>query len=556
MSTTPSAIDPELLKKLLDPDSLAALRDPARHSDLALAEAIDKTRPTGLSHIIPEAGTPPIVGKPGGEEAPSSLSSKTLPVLSTRQQRRLPNISPGVAPGSSADLENQLTQLRTPREPIAPIRGEGGSGVHGVLQHIGRGLEKVGNIAGDIFAPATMSLIPGTDLNKQTQIHQIQGRLPGIREKEAETAERAAQTANIESETRARDTADKENLINDAQGNVVGWKDNKGALHSLDEEGTPQGIKDIAATTANKVQPKFEKDENGNIVALKTDKSGKTSSEVVYKGDPKLETDLVHGHLVEGKPHTIIVNKKNGAMVKDLGEEAKGEAAAGEHDIELVRGTDKNGKVHLLSKAEATAGGYTHISKASDADVKEAKTHTVILNDLQAKLNDVVASRKALDQDAAQRAIIARSLRSIDKYKTIGQLADAGILSGATPETNEYIQSVLSLRESGLGMPKELTGGARVSEIQASALWQTIPGGASLNGNYALNQAKKFQANIDRLRERPEIVEGLSTVEKHPELQEQKKGGAGEAPGIVRDANGNVDWKKTLGIEAPAAKKP
>ena len=237
-------IDPELLKKLVDPSELQRVLDPSRHTDLALAEDIDKTRPN-TSHLIPEVGTPPILGTPGGNEAttlkPIGDEPKGLPVLSHKEQRGLPTLSPGVTAGTSADLENQLTRLRTP-DTLADHPS--------ALGKIGHVLSRIGNVAGDVLAPGTMSLIPGTDLNKETQIHQIQSKLPGVKEKESEEGLRRAQTENVESEIRQRDTANKENLVTDAQGNVTGWKDNKGALHSLDEEGTPQAIKDIAATTA------------------------------------------------------------------------------------------------------------------------------------------------------------------------------------------------------------------------------------------------------------------------------------------------------------------
>lgn len=527
-----TAIDPEIVRRLLNP------------TDLSLAEAIDRTTPK-INRVLPnidETAAPDLgtLATPGTSGGLTPITPKTLPVLSAKEQKRLPDISPGAPAGSSAYYENKLAKLEAPTTRLGKI---------------GHVLSRIGNIAGDIVAPGVMANIPGTEMFKRAEIHAIEPRLEEARRGEAEAGLKIAQKENLESEIRARDLANKENLISDAQGNVVGWKDNRGGLRSLEDPETPAGIKQIAEASANKLaKPTFEKDESGNIVKLSTDKEGKTTSEVVYKGDPKLDTDLVHGHMVAGVPHTLLVNKKTGATIKDLGEEKMpSQEAAKEHAIEVVRAYDKNNKPHLMSKEDAEKEGFTHVTKATDEDIKEARRHTAVLNDMQAKLNDVVASRKALDQDPAQRAIIARALRSLEKYTTLGQLADAGILAGSTPATQEYIQSVLSLRESSLGLPKELTEGSRVSEIQASALWATLPSGASLNGDYALNQSKKFQANIDRMRERADEVRGMSVTDLHPDLQQRKatKPGEAGAGGIVRNADGSIDWQKTLGIEKP-----
>jgi hypothetical protein len=469
--------------------------------------------------------------RPVGEQATSTLGGEQqrLPTLGYQERQRLPIISPGAPAGSANSYEAQISRIEDQRaHPWGSPENHPGR-----LGKIGHVLGQIGNVAGDVLLPEQMAMIPGTDLNRDLEERRAERNLGAAQTRESETAERGARTAEIQSATKAREDKNEQTLEKDAQGNVTGWKDKAGALHSLEEEGTPQAIKDIAAETTSKMVPRFEKDENGNIVALKTDRDGKTTSEVVYKGDPKLETDLVHGHIIAGVPHTLLVNKKTGETIKDLGAEKMPSAAAEkEHGIETVLAYDKNNKPHLMSKADAEAEGMTHIMKASDKDVNDAKTHTVTLNDMQAKLNDVVASRKALDQDTAQRVIIARALRSIDKYKTLGQLADAGILAGSTPQSQEYIQSILSLRESALGLPKEITGGSRVSEIQASALWGTLPGGASLNGDYALKQGKKFQANIDRLRERAPEVRGVHIEDPHPDVATEKKAGA--AGGTVK----------------------
>ena len=75
-----------------------------------------------------------------------------------------------------------------------------------------------------------------------------------------------------------------------------------------------------AAPVAESNKPTVEKMDNGDIVAVHYDPATKKSSmEVVYHGDPKVETDITKLE-VDGKPHSVVVNKKTGATIKDLGE--------------------------------------------------------------------------------------------------------------------------------------------------------------------------------------------------------------------------------------------
>lgn len=178
---------------------------------------------------------------------------------------------------------------------------------------------------------------------------------------------------------------------------------------------------------------------------------------------------------------------------------------------------DENNKAHYLPMGDAIAAGYKGITEATPKEGDDARTHTVVLNTMQTKLNDVMAARGALDQDVGQRAIISKVL----SHSEPGVLNDTirnFALKSATKQTKEYIQSALQLKETSLGLPKEITSGSRTSETQSSALFQTLPSGASVDSNYALTQGKKFQADIDRLRERAPEVRGLKTTPPHPDL--------------------------------------
>jgi hypothetical protein len=219
-----------------------------------------------------------------------------------------------------------------------------------------------------------------------------------------------------------------------------------------------------------------------------------------------------------------------------LSKQAHADAQA-QHAAKPVLAYDSSNQAHLLPEGDAKAAGYTGITEATPKQIDDAKTHTVVLNTMQTKLNDVMASREALNQGPEQRAIISKVL----SHSEPGVINDAIrnlALKAATPQTKEYIQSVLQLKETSLGLPKEITGGSRTSETQSSALFQTLPSGSSADANYALGQGKKFQADIDRLRERVPNIRGVNPTEAHPDLTGKK----GAAPNVIyaRDPQGKL----------------
>lgn len=71
----------------------------------------------------------------------------------------------------------------------------------GKLGKIAHAFSTLGNIAGDIFAPTTMALIPGTQLNRQVQEHGLAKRLNTEIGDESQNQSRAATTAHEQEET-------------------------------------------------------------------------------------------------------------------------------------------------------------------------------------------------------------------------------------------------------------------------------------------------------------------------------------------------------------------
>jgi hypothetical protein len=432
-------------------------------------------------------------------------------------------------------------------------------GFLGKLGHVAAG---IGNAVGDALIPGVMSNIPGTERNEGLQ--------KVAREKgfnaATEAEQREATAANLNSETAARN-APGEKLVGepkqdptsgawfqaaaskDAQGNeVVNWKPLAGgpagtvdaAKQPVGDDYAKQFTAQLGTLTAGMTpedQQKF-----ASAYGIKPTDTGAVAEKRLADAHAAAAlTGAERDRALTRAATEAQQSETNRLKEEDLALKKSGQTDKGSTDI--VRAYDANGTPHLLSEADAKAQGMTNVTKASDADVDKARTHATVLNDMQVKLNDVVKDSGALNQNEAQRAIISKAL-SDQKNTTWSSLLTAGVLSQATEPTKDYIQSVLSLRESALGLPKEITGGSRVSEVQSSALWATLPDAKSLDKNYAVGQAKKFQANIDRLRKRVDQVQGMPNEAPSDEVANEpqaKPAAAGGKPAKVPTFREHLD---------------
>lgn len=502
-------------------------------ADVAPMKAPDLTREAGAPNVIKAPGSPDWLARETSEIKPlvkptnitpaaapevagatptplntAPVTPMAQPTLTHAEKMALPLSVPGVPIGSAAYTEGELARLQ--EEKNNPW---GSAENHpGLLGKIGHGLARAGEVAADVLAPGLTQAIPGTPESRGAQAnilkHELATRTAAEGQEENRKSEEAARDVQTaEGKARLAKMETEQSLEKDAQGNVTGWKGPDGKLHSLDEEGTPQAIKDIAEASKSKQGPQLEKTANGDIVQITTDKDGKATSQVVYHGDPKVETDLT-SKTIDGQEHRILVNKNTGEMIKDLGafktEQSPAAALKQEQsDEEPVIGFDKDGTQRLMSRAEAKSAGLSHIIKATPKDREDAEQNASALNDMTAKVRNLRESSKNVDKlGTIQKTLIQTALRGgPDDYST------RFAVSQMTPEAKEFYQDVTSLREAALALPKQTTGGARVSEVQAHALWSTVPGAA---GDHAFRegQLRKFDENTERLWRKVPAIEG------------------------------------------------
>lgn len=129
---------------------------------------IDPENPPSRLRPITAEDLPPIDDtalrlQPVNTGAPAIADdSARLRPLSYHERQALPIVAPGAPAGSAASAEARLARIEDQKaNPWGSP--ENHPGALGRLAHIGA---RIGNIAGDIVAPATMRMIPGTDLNR------------------------------------------------------------------------------------------------------------------------------------------------------------------------------------------------------------------------------------------------------------------------------------------------------------------------------------------------------------------------------------------------------
>ena len=246
-------------------------------------------------------------------------------------------------------------------------------------------------------------------------------------------------------------------------------------------------------------------------IASRTGADGKAHDKVfdVQPGSPTFGKELADlGRSKEDKLPSI---------TQEIAKEKAGEA--------WVMGFDKNGVQKIMPKSQADEEKLTHVGAATPAIQQEVEKNTSAFNEIAAPIRSLITSSKALDQGAYQKTLIQTALRGHrDDMTTRGAVA---LMS---QESKDYVQDVFSLREAALALPKVTTGGSRVTETQAEAMWNNVPGSA-VDSKYAMRQLRKFDALLTRQWRKVPEMEGQVRERPFGEGGEGGGGGGGAAGG-------------------------
>lgn len=151
----------------------------------------ESTLPKTLQPLTPQVD--PNAVKP--MEKPTLLQSPQSSLMGYRSREEARRAGEDLSAPASAGATIPATESGKSQVELDRLRDEqkhpwGTPENHpGVVGKIGHVLSRIGNIAGDVVAPATMSLIPGTDLNRRAQEVGLESRIEQA--KKEETAEEA-----------------------------------------------------------------------------------------------------------------------------------------------------------------------------------------------------------------------------------------------------------------------------------------------------------------------------------------------------------------------------
>lgn len=255
----------------------------------------------------------------------------------------------------------------------------------GVIGKILHGLATAGNIAGNILAPGTMAMIPGTGLNRQFEESSLGNRLQSLEQerveneaKEAQGRESDALAGKTTAETAGlpEKTADAHRLSTATSGNL------ESETNARDNPRPKFSVHDTEAG------PLFVNEQTGEAQHLNVDGSPVGPKLKLIQSQPIVGSD--------GKPHTYMLDDK-GNKVVDLGVHY-------ERPVTVNVGNERAARNDVLKAYQPTLDAAQRMNIMTDNYEKAVKDH-----DQQAMLS-LLANRIGMTLGAQKGARITKDI--------------------------------------------------------------------------------------------------------------------------------------------------
>lgn len=209
---------------------------------------------------------------------------------------------------------------------------------------------KIGNIAGDIFAPATMELISGTDANRQLQEGSLSQRLQALAQEQSQNEQRDQTTAGLPTEqadTHAKSGASTR-LTNDQADEI---------------ENAPAPEPSLAQAYAHAVNDALKNQRDpGQDPVVQHLADAITSLQKQPVTPPGTKISQLERN---GKPHQVLIDERTGNEIKDLGE--SGEKPANVNVNAGEAALDREAKQFGAAHAKSLDASEAQLEKIADA---------------------------------------------------------------------------------------------------------------------------------------------------------------------------------------------
>jgi len=502
-------LDPEHLDYLMgiapeaDPNALPMARpagQPFEATPKIGAAAAPEFRPEGAMPAPPPTNIP----KPTEKESRAAGRSEFKAGMPTVTE---PAGTPGFYGQKLAKLEYEK----------AHPWGSPVSAQPGFLGKVGHIASKVGNIAGDILAPATTALIPGTDLNKQLEEKSL---ISG--KQRAEKAEEENKTAETENELRGAQTeeakARTEAIKNPPEKNVA----NKIAFHYQTDDGKTLAVYEDGMT--KELPPEKAKETAEKYPGL-------TADELAMFPPPSRDQFKTDAEFAQARANW-------GKKVSDFKQHQKlqvGLASREPLQKEFAALDTQNGNRPVYVTPQQMAADPARYMPAPAG--AQALGREALITDIKGSITNLQDSISRLDQGftTTQRAALAAAIA--DPQGTMGQFIQSIAREPLSPAQQDYVIDLFQLREQAMAM-RSVLGAGQGSEDLRRAIVQTLPGPGTPSADFGKKQLDRFMQVVNRL-ERGVPNAPLNT----PKGPTGPEGATGETGG------GFADWKRNQGAQ-------
>jgi hypothetical protein len=351
----------------------------------------------------------------------------------------------------------------------------------GTLGKIGHVLSRIGNIAGDVVAPATMAIIPGTDLNRRVEERGLENRVASTGKEEAAESEAKAREASEEPLRAAQAdeaSARAESLRNPPE------KEEKVAFHYTDKDGVETAVYEDGTT--KKFSEVQQKETAEKMPGLSADELAMfpPPDRAKFKSDEEFAAARADW----GKKVNAFKQKQK----LDLG---VAQRAPLQREYSVL--DTKNGNQPAYVTPEMLAADPGRYMPAGPAAT--ALNKTGLIEDIRGTLNTArdAAGRMGNEGfDKKQRAWIAAGLAA--PAGQAGQYVESLAREPLTDAQQDYIIALFQMKENAMAM-RSVLGAGQGSEELRQAIMQTLPGAGTPSKEFFTKQVNAIENTINRL---------------------------------------------------------